>query len=220
MSIEYDILSSGSCGNAVVINGEILIDIGVPYKTIEQSRYLKSLKLVLLTHLHSDHFNAKTAKRLHEERPSIRWCMCDYMVPTAVSAGISEKSIDFTRPTKPGESSRALIYNNFSIVDPVRLVHDVPNCGWIIHIEKEYMFYATDTKTLRFAHCKNYALYMIESNYEESEIENRIADKRENGEYVYEYRVAQNHLSQEEALEWLERNAGPESKVVFLHQHK
>lgn len=49
--MEYDVISTGSKGNAVVINREILIDTGVPFKSLES--VYKDLKLVLLTHIHS-----------------------------------------------------------------------------------------------------------------------------------------------------------------------
>lgn len=49
--MEYEIISTGSRGNSVVINGEILIDAGVPFKALSANH--KSLKLVLLTHVHS-----------------------------------------------------------------------------------------------------------------------------------------------------------------------
>lgn len=216
----YDILATGSIGNAVVINGEILIDCGVTMKKLRQSGYIKSLKLVLLTHKHGDHFNTATVRMLHKERPSIRWACCEWMAPHLLEAGVDKRAIDVTRPTEPGESSRALIYNNFVIIDPVRLVHDVPNCGWIIHQKQKYLFYATDTSTLDHIEAKNYDYYLIESNHSKDEIEARIADKQARGEFSYEVRAAWNHLSQEQALDWLARNAGPNSRYVFLHQHK
>ena len=49
--MNYEVVETGSNGNAVVINDEILIDIGVPYKKI--APYAKKLKIVLLTHIHS-----------------------------------------------------------------------------------------------------------------------------------------------------------------------
>ena len=49
--MKYEILATGSKGNCVIINDEIAIDMGVTYKKI--SPYLKQLKLVLLTHIHS-----------------------------------------------------------------------------------------------------------------------------------------------------------------------
>lgn len=105
----------------------------------------------------------------------------------------------------------------------VPLVHDAPNCGWRIGIGKEWLFYATDTATLDYLTIPNYSYYLnylIEANHTSAEIEARIAEKRSRGEFAYEVRAAQNHLSQEQALDWLARNAGPNSRYVFLHQHR
>lgn len=49
--MEYEIISSGSQGNAVVINKNILIDVGVSFKALKN--VYKDLKLVLLSHIHS-----------------------------------------------------------------------------------------------------------------------------------------------------------------------
>lgn len=49
--MDFDVISSGSNGNAVVINNSILIDIGVPMNRLKE--YKSKLKLVLLTHIHS-----------------------------------------------------------------------------------------------------------------------------------------------------------------------
>lgn len=46
----YEIIGTGSTGNAVVIGKHILIDCGLPWKKIQP--YAKDLKLVLLTHEH------------------------------------------------------------------------------------------------------------------------------------------------------------------------
>lgn len=47
----YEVIATGSSGNAVLINNGILIDCGVSWKKIQP--YTKRLKLVLLTHKHS-----------------------------------------------------------------------------------------------------------------------------------------------------------------------
>lgn len=49
--MNYKVINTGSDGNAILINGEILIDCGVSFKKIEP--YYKNIKLVLLTHVHS-----------------------------------------------------------------------------------------------------------------------------------------------------------------------
>lgn len=220
----YDILATGSSGNAVVINGEILIDCGVPMKKLRESGYIKSLKLVLLTHSHGDHFNPATVRALHQERPALRWGCCEWMVwedrekrvpGPLLKAGVDKRVIDVYDP------GRAYAYVSFSFV-PVPLVHDVPNCGYKINIGvgKKFIFYATDTSTLDHIEAKNYDYYLIEANHTKAEIEARIGDKLARGEFAYEVRAARNHLSQEQAREWLVQNAGPNSQYVFLHQHK
>ena len=40
------------------------------------------------------------------------------------------------------------------------------------------------------------------------------------GVFSYESRAAVNHLSVEQAREWLTANAGPQSRVIWLHQHQ
>ena len=46
----FDVIATGSTGNAVAINGSILIDCGVPFKALDGVK--KDLQLVLLTHAH------------------------------------------------------------------------------------------------------------------------------------------------------------------------
>ena len=52
--MNYKIISSCSSGNATIIRDIILIDCGVTFKRLE--KYYKKLKIVFLTHIHSDHF--------------------------------------------------------------------------------------------------------------------------------------------------------------------
>ena len=49
--MEYEIISTGSQGNAVVVNNNILIDVGVSFKAL--TNVYRKLQLVLLTHIHS-----------------------------------------------------------------------------------------------------------------------------------------------------------------------
>lgn len=209
----YDILATGSSGNAVVINGEILIDCGVPYKTLEQSGYIPKLKLVLLTHSHQDHFNTATVGRLHTECPALRWGCCKWMIPLLAKAGIKNRIDLFV----PGETG--IQYKDGPGLEADIIPHDVPNCCWRISYGYDRLFYATDTGSLDGIKAEGYDLYLIEANHNQAEISARIEDKLSRGEFAYEYRAAQNHLSYEQATEWLAQNAGPNSRCKFLHQH-
>lgn len=217
--MQFDIIASGSNGNAVVINDSILIDCGVPFKALEP--YKKNLKLVLLTHVHGDHFNLRTVRALHRERPGIRWGCCEWMVGPLLEAGVDKRVIDVFDPTIPA----FLMYGPSFSICPQLLTHDVPNCGYhmIFYPENkktERLFYATDTGTLDGIDAPGYDLYLIESNHTEEELKARQAAKLAAGQYSYESRAAATHLSQKQAEEWLYRNMGPHSQYVFLHQHE
>lgn len=217
----FNIIATGSTGNAVVINESILIDCGVPFKALEPVK--KELKLVLLTHLHGDHFKPRTVLALHKERPALRWGCCEWMVGPLLDAGVDKRVIDVMEPDGPFRKYRIRVNNEFltvASVQPIPLLHDVPNCGWRVSQNDEWAFYATDTATLDGVEAKGYDLYLVEANHTREELEARAKAKLEAGEFAYELRAAQNHLSQEQALNWLYQNMGPNSRYSFLHQHR
>ena len=159
----YNIISTGSKGNAVVINDHILIDCGVPLKALEP---------------------------------------------------VDKRRIDVLTP------GYCFIYKGLCTVMPKALTHDVSNCGYHIWSGNDSLFYATDTATLDGVEARGYDLYLIEANHTRAELETRAKAKLEAGQYAYEYRAAANHLSQEQALDWLYQQMGPNSRYVFLHQHQ
>lgn len=215
----FNVIATGSTGNAVVINDSILIDCGVPYKALEPVK--KDLKLVLLTHVHSDHFKPRTVRALHKARPTLRWGCCEWMVEPLLEAGVDRRVIDVYDHNIPA----FLMYGPSLSIRPQQLVHDAPNCGYHLiftpeHGRRERLFYATDTATLDGVEAKDYDLYLIEANHTREELEARAKAKLEAGQYAYEYRAAANHLSQEQALDWLYSQMGPNSRYVFLHAHQ
>lgn len=207
----FDVIATGSTGNAVVINGNILIDCGVPFKALEAVK--KDLKLVLLTHAHGDHFRPRTVRALHKERPTLRWGCCEWMVSPLLEAGVDKRVIDVFTP------GSCFVYKDLCTVMPEGLTHDVSNCGYHVWSGYESIFYATDTATLDGVEAKGYDWYLVEANHTREELEARARAKIEKGEFAYEVRAAANHLSQEQALDWLYQQMGPHSQYVFLHQH-
>lgn len=77
----------------------------------------------------------------------------------------------------------------------------------------------TDTKTVEGITAKNYDLYLIETNYEDEELDERIRQKQEQQKYCYEYRTRNTHLSKGQASDFLLKNMGENSEYVFMHQH-
>lgn len=210
-SMNYNIISTGSKGNAVVIGGIILIDCGVPFSALKG--VYKDIKLVLLTHIHSDHFVPSTIRLLHERRPSLRFACCEWLVNDLIKAGVCKYNIDVL------EIGVMYDYGAFK-VSPVRLYHNVPNAGYRLYFGTEKVFYATDTSTLDGISAKNYDLYMVEANYDPKRIIEDINEKKIKGEYAYEMNVMKNHLSKPDCDEFIKNNRGPNSRYVYLHQHK
>ncbi len=208
--MKYKIISSCSTGNAVIIRDFILIDCGVSFKKLE--KYYKDLKIVLLTHIHSDHFKKETIKKLAEERPTLRFTCCEWLLKPLLECGVNRKNIDVL------QIGTRYDYKLFKVV-PIKLYHDVPQCGYRVLFNDYKVFYATDTKTLKGISAKNYDLYLVEGNYDEDEIEQRIKEKRQNCEYTYEFRVKDSHLSKQQASEFLLNNMGENSEYVFMHEH-
>lgn len=209
--MNYNIISTGSQGNAVVINDTILVDCGVSFKALKD--VYKDLQIVLLTHIHTDHFKPQTIKRLAEERPTLRFGCCEWLVNDLVEAEVPKQSIDVF------EIGKIYDYKAFK-VSPIKLYHNVPNCGYRIFANGEKAIYATDTEHLQGITAKDYDLYMIEANYTDEDLQERINAKLEAGEYCYELNVASRHLSHEQASEWLMENMSFHSEYVFLHGHK
>lgn len=209
--MEYEVIATGSTGNACVIGKSILIDCGVSFKALKE--VYKNLKLVLLTHEHGDHFKPQTIKRLSQERPTLRFGCCEWLVGDLLTAGVDKLNIDVYK------IGAIYDYKAFK-VSPIKLYHNVPNCGYRIFANGEKAIYATDTGHLQGITAKDYSLYLIEANYEEEDLEQRIIEKTAAGQYCYELYVADRHLSHEQASEFLLANMGQNSEYRFLHGHK
>lgn len=208
--MRYNIISTGSHGNAVVLQDIILIDCGVTFKALQET--YKALKIVLLTHCHSDHFNPTTIRMLARERPTLRFACCKWLVKDLLECNVSERNIDVL------EIGKIYDYRAFK-VSPIKLYHNVPNAGYRVFFGGEKAIYATDTEHLDGITAKDYSLYLIEANYEDDELQERINAKLEAGEYCYELNVANRHLSKGQADAFLLENMGENSRYEYLHGH-
>ena len=125
------VISTGSKGNAVVLNNIILIDCGVSFKALKDA--YKSLKIVLLTHIHSDHFRKSTIKRLAADRPTLRFAAPEWLYESLIKCGADDSNIDVV------EIGKIYGYGAFKI-SPVKLYHDVDNVGYRIFWGEEKAF--------------------------------------------------------------------------------
>ena len=206
--IQAKVISSGSEGNAVIYNNAIMVDCGVSLKALQEVK--RSLKIVLLTHKHSDHLKLRTLQRLQAERPTLRVACGAFLLEELPCI----KNIDVLQVGK--------IYNYGAFkVSPVKLYHDVPNFGWRIFLPNgQKIFHATDTVHLEGITAKGYDLYAIEHNYCEEYIQQAIEEARANGEYTHAYGNINTHLSIQQARAFIETNRKESSEVLELHKSR
>ena len=209
--MNYNVIATGSSGNATIIENTILLDCGVSFNKLKQ--YYCKLKLVFISHIHSDHFNKSTVRMLATERPTLRFAVGPFLVKYLIECGVSKKNIDVLKIGKK------LNYKTFSL-QPIYLYHDVENYGLRLFINKKKVLYATDTRTLEGIKAKNYDLYLVEAHYSDDALQQRIQDNIEHNEYVYEDRVLNTHLSLEQCNDFLLENMGEHSEAVYMHKHK
>ena len=206
--IQAKVISSGSEGNAVIYNNAIMVDCGVSLKALNDVK--RSLKIVLLTHKHSDHLKLRTLQRLQAERPTLRVACGNFLLEELPCI----KNIDVLQVGKIYD------YGAFK-VSPVKLYHDVPNFGWRIFLPNgQKIFHATDTVHLEGITAKGYDLYAIEHNYCEEYIQQAIEEARANGEYTHAYGNINTHLSIQQARAFIEANRKESSEVLELHKSR
>lgn len=87
---------------------------------------------------------------------------------------VKKEQIDVYTPGKLFDYG--LDYGAFA-VKPERLLHNVSNCGYHVFFMNYSLFYATDTNSSNGIEAPNYDLYMVEANYSEPEILERIKEK-------------------------------------------
>ena len=108
--------------NAVVIEHEILIDCGVPFKALAAE--WKTLKLVLLTHIHCDHFQPSTLRLLASNRPMIYRYILSFSCSDILSTNCTAVRYFSVEP-KPVKNVKGLVYRlrqKFSIISDEPLI--------------------------------------------------------------------------------------------------
>lgn len=210
--MEYEIISTGSKGNCLIIDKKIMIDIGVPYSKIQDK--VDNVKVVCLTHQHKDHMNLTTIRKIKREHPNIKIICGSFLVAKLVAeARLKPKDI-FTLELGKW-FSMGLIQAK---LEP--LYHDVPNVCYHIVYDNKKIFYATDTGKIEHIEAKEYDYYFLEANYDTDEdLRGKVLEAREKGEFSYLSRVEHTHLSQLQAINWLDKNKGENSSYIFMHKH-
>lgn len=201
----YNVVASGSTGNCEIAYQKVMIDCGVPFSKIK--KYIKEIKLLIITHVHGDHMNMSTIKRLSCERPTLRFAIAEYLLPYL--EGIH--NVDVL------DLNKWYDYGQFKI-SIGKLYHDVDNVFIRLDINGKKIFRATDTFTLEGISAKEYDIYAIESNYNEDTVFESIKNIEASGGYAHQRGSINSHLSEQQCNNFYYENKSVNSQLIRLHQ--
>lgn len=201
--LNYKILGTGSKGNCVIIEN-VMIDCAVSWKKMKESLY--DIDVLLISHLHSDHFRKSTYERIRKEFPNIVCCM-------NVST-ISYTNQDFDVIIKdyvPIEVAGLTI-------TPFPLLHTVENHGFIWEFNGQRIVYATDTSSMEYCPTEDKFDYIfLESNHDEKKLKKAYRRSKDYG--FNTYAASKAHLStQKSKAFYLINRKSKESEWIELHQ--
>lgn len=207
----YEIISSSSKGNAILLNNYFLLDCGVTYSKLKP--YIKKLKVIFISHEHSDHFNKRTIKKLAYEKPNIKYIVGYNLGYELLACGVPMKNIFVL------DLDKWFDLGSFKVKLQM-LYHDTPNNCIHIDFDGYKVFYATDTSSIDHIQAIDYDFYSIEGNYTtDEELREKIVEEKKEGKFSYLERVKDTHLSQLQALNWLQKNMGENSQYELIHKH-
>lgn len=195
----YEIISTGSKGNSVIIN-DIMVDCGVAFKKLKE--YLYDIKYLLLTHIHSDHIKPTTLKRIKKEFPHIKvignYEIAQlYDVDHIINAGFPMDIDNYT-------------------FEAFECVHDVVTYGYTWSFNNNEIIYATDTNSLENAPERKYDYLFLESNYDVEKLE---LARGKRSKYGYDpYISGLRHLSTKDCKTFYYLNRRDKnSELIELH---
>jgi phosphoribosyl 1,2-cyclic phosphodiesterase len=190
----YRVISSSSNGNAILFGGEVLVDCGVSFSSLKE--HIGNIKYVLLTHIHSDHLNLTTVRKLTTKNNKIIFLGGGWM------KAILPPQINY----KEVEAGQVYRLCNDWLIAPITAYHDVPNCGYRIMLDGHKHLHITDTHTLDGVEARDYDSATIECNHELNKASELIQEAEAKGEFTHLKRALNSHLSVNKAVEFVKKN--------------
>lgn len=189
-------LSTGSNGNCYLLkhdNKILVLDLGVRYSSfLTALDRVEDLCGVLITHHHSDH-DYKGSKLRNSE---IVKTYTEVLTPENVEIG------------------NIYVLNDFKII-PVEHKHNVKCYGYLIKIDDEIIYYATDTNyPIQFDNIKiNH--FIVECNYIEEL--RQTAMLKSNADMVHLKNIYENHCSLETLVDYFNKLNYKPDNILIIH---
>lgn len=187
--LEVKVIASGSSGNCTLVKssaGEnIILDAGIPYKTISAAAEYKPIDYALITHEHADHANKATIKSLLERGTEI------FMTEgTKRKLNLEERHNLHTLKVSELTNTSWLIGNCYFFARLVQ--HDAADpVIFKVTDGKDTILYLTDAGKIPENFTTPFTKILIETNYSEAALAESSVDEYQ------KKRLAKYHLSYE-----------------------
>lgn len=209
--MKNNVIASSSAGNGILLENGILLDCGIPYSKIKP--YLKNIKAIFISHLwlHLDHCKDSTIKKIAFEYPNIKFITNEVNTTHLVEIGVNKRNIFALKLEKWYDIGICKVRLDY-------LIHDKPNCSLKINQNGYKLIYIVDTSSVDHIEAKDYDFAYIEGNYlDDEELNKKIEQDKLNNKYSHYERVKRTHLSQLQALNFIQKNNI--KNYEFIHQH-
>lgn len=206
MYFDYKIIHSGSAGNFNLIThtditGETITfatDIGKPFKHLEP--YLFPVDVILISHIHGDHYQPATYKQIREAFPNILIIGNNEVNERVISDGLPP--LDYTLNAAEGIQIADVYIKAFEN-EHGNEDYPVQCCGWILYNGHENILYSTDMSTT--IHYRNYLdkhnltvdTILLEANYDPKIVGFIEAHKLHSGYSIFN-NGSERHMSKDE----------------------
>jgi len=174
-----------------------MIDLGLPYSKTKE--HLEDVTHILLTHIHGDHLNMTTARKIFVAHEKIKFICGQWLIEKLLKSGVDKSRILLL------EFGKVYQLGNYKI-SPVMACHDVENCGYRILFNGIKHLHITDTFTLEGIEAKGYDTASIECNHERERALQLIEEAKDNDEFSHLRGAINSHLSVDKTIQFCKDN--------------
>lgn len=234
--MKISVFSSGSAGNCTLVQTKsfnILIDVGISKKSLEENLLdynltLHDIQLVFITHEHIDHIRALPTVlkydtlRIYLTVGTYHWILENNKKRQPSLAELMEKRLNNGSIVLLNRIENSIFYSSFEYynlkIQVLPTFHDaVESVGFVIEDEKKRLVYITDTGYVHealYPMIYNAEAYILESNHDPTIL------MHSNRTYALKMRILSNHghLSNEDSMVTLAHIIGDKTKLV-MHAH-
>lgn len=178
--MDVQILASGSSGNAVVINHNIMIDAGITIRDFK-SHNLEDIDTLIISHAHGDHLQKPLTRHLLKKGVKA------YFPASVIAKLIEEGMIDIppllaSKQITPINDELIIKAHELTIRPLPQKHHDIVNYAFVFESDNHRLLYSTDLDTVEATDIGvgllgqgMFDTILLEGNYDENYLREYIA---------------------------------------------